>query len=1467
MSFVGSNILAGASGQGDAGYKIERSLRFNSADSAYLSRDMSVASSTYTFSTWIKRAAIPGSTFQYIFGSGAAGLAIAIAASGFESDNFYVFDGSSAQPSTAVFRDPSSWYHVVFSVNSGSFTLYVNGVSVKTGNAASLSTTANATSIGRYMGSGSGTYYLDAYLADTQLVDGQALNATDFGEFDDNNIWQPKKYTHATQPSTTAITNVSTSNNSGTISATAAGWQNNERCVDGNDSTVAAANNNTPGTITFSTPLVGVTKVRAKTRFWSGGTAKLYNGNTEVHTVNHNNNNTTQYYTIYEGPAITIDKYWQQMSSYGSSDDFWALEINDTLVTTSSNGGNLSVTIPGQEIVLTTTDTTNYDQFAAGTAVNNGAEVISKNTSTPSITVSAGSWSNGDVITKATNSFHLDFSDNSSSAALGTDSSGNSNTWTVNNLKVVDVFGITSACSITSSQTISFPITYAATVTYEFFVQVTSAVTYTYFAEESTASVWNIGINASGDLLFGNYTGGWTTFSSTGLADGNWHFVRLTTTGSSTSLYKDGTLLGTNASGGGVATSYSQITNRLRMGAFKVAHLRITTGGTPPTTGIPAISSMNQAAGTGGTLAFYDALDDIASSGTKTSDGGNVTITMAAATVPVSQAGVDSLIDTPTNYGAGSGNNVGNYCTLNPLDRQSTNGTLSNGNLDLTQTGSAWAMYRGTMFVSSGKWYYEVDIGNNQYTAFGILSDGYHMASATNNWPTQTGLGNTYVLYPYNGNKLDGTQSLTYTSANTSAAGDIYGVAFDLDNGTITFYRNGASLGQAFTGISGNFAPAAWLYAQSNADSYNFGQRPFKYTPPTGYKSLCTTNLPDPTIEDGSKAFDITTWTGDGSGARTVSGLNLSAAPDFVWSKTRNHGYHNNTWDSVRGYGTNATALITDYLGSANGGTLNSATASSLTFSGGVWHNENAKTYVAWAWDGGDLVTNSAYDQSQTWSSVLTSSTGFRSSEPATNAFDGSTSTICSAVGSGLITFAPTGTFPSSSAIRIYLQGSGSQTVTVNGGASQTITGNSWQTVNFTNSSASSFTLTIQASGGTDSGLRALEIGGKILVDAGFVPAGALNSSAYNTSDKWSDDLSGNTYGGASMPKSRMFNGTSGQNVIANSGTSLTFSPSGLSSISSLRIYGSSYTQNANGIVVNGTDYTSSFPQGGNSAAAWVTIPETSLTSIVWSTTSSGLENGSLMAIEVDGKLLVDNDQTPPNVPTIATEVRANPNYGFSISKADVAASLTGGPTVAHGLNAKPDFMIGKNVDSLSIYWRVFHKDLPENHYLNLNRTDAQINSSAVWGDKNSLDSNQFQIGAGTPASMWIPSGTDTCIFYAWSEVEGYSKFGSYTGNASTDGPFLYTGFRPKWLLIKKTDSTNSSNWRILDAERSSYNVIDETLFPSTSGAEAESTNNGVDFLSNGFKVRGSGNAINGSANTFIYAAFAEHPFKSSRAR
>ena len=120
----------------------------------------------------------------------------------------------------------------------------------------------------------------------------------------------------------------------------------------------------------------------------------------------------------------------------------------------------------------------------------------------------------------------------------------------------------------------------------------------------------------------------------------------------------------------------------------------------------------------------------------------------------------------------------------------------------------------------------------------------------------------------------------------------------------------------------------------------------------------------------------------------------------------------------------------------------------------------------------------------------------------------------------------------------------------------------------------------------------------------------------------------------------------------------------------------------------------------------------------------------------------------------------------------------------------------------------------------------------------------------------------DTAVAYCFAEKQGYSKFGSYTGNGNADGPFIYTGFKPAWLLIKRTSSTG--DWLLWDNKRDTFNVTDGVLKPNSNAAE----NTGywyIDFLSNGFKIRATDGEINGNGNSFIFMAFAEHPFVSSK--
>jgi hypothetical protein len=222
---------------------------------------------------------------------------------------------------------------------------------------------------------------------------------------------------------------------------------------------------------------------------------------------------------------------------------------------------------------------------------------------------------------------------------------------------------------------------------------------------------------------------------------------------------------------------------------------------------------------------------------------------------------------------------------------------------------------------------------------------------------------------------------------------------------------------------------------------------------------------------------------------------------------------------------------------------------------------------------------------------------------------------------------------------------------------------------------------------------------------------------------------------------------------------------------------------------------------------------------------------------------------------TITSQVSANPTAGFSI----VSYTGTGSAaTVGHGLGAKPDLMIIKERDGVA-NWIVYHQSLTADKFMILNLTNAEADFTPIFNDTEPT-SSVFTVGTNGD----INGSADQYIAYCFHSVEGYSKFSSYTGNGSADGPFVYTGFRPAWVMVKRTDVAN--NWLIFDTERDVYNVAGLELFANLSDAE---NNNKPEFdmLSNGFKCRYTYTGSNASGGTYIYMAFAENPFKYSVAR
>ena len=175
--------------------------------------------------------------------------------------------------------------------------------------------------------------------------------------------------------------------------------------------------------------------------------------------------------------------------------------------------------------------------------------------------------------------------------------------------------------------------------------------------------------------------------------------------------------------------------------------------------------------------------------------------------------------------------------------------------------------------------------------------------------------------------------------------------------------------------------------------------------------------------------------------------------------------------------------------------------------------------------------------------------------------------------------------------------------------------------------------------------------------------------------------------------------------------------------------------------------------------------------------------------------------------------------------------------------------------------WAVWHKALGGDNLLKLNLTDAVVSNSVYFGGGNHT-SSVFELNTHTLSN----EDTYDFVAYCFAEVDGFSKFGSYTGNGSADGPFVYTGFRPAFVMVKRTDSTGS--WFIWDTVRETINPLDQNLYANLSNAEASGNELG-DALSNGFKIRGTGAQWNASGGTFIYMAFAEDggPVKYSLAR
>jgi len=222
---------------------------------------------------------------------------------------------------------------------------------------------------------------------------------------------------------------------------------------------------------------------------------------------------------------------------------------------------------------------------------------------------------------------------------------------------------------------------------------------------------------------------------------------------------------------------------------------------------------------------------------------------------------------------------------------------------------------------------------------------------------------------------------------------------------------------------------------------------------------------------------------------------------------------------------------------------------------------------------------------------------------------------------------------------------------------------------------------------------------------------------------------------------------------------------------------------------------------------------------------------------------------------SITSTVSVSTDAGFSI------LSYTGtgsNATIGHGLGSVPAWIITKNRDATQPL-RIYHKALGATFGMILNDTSVKDDDNTAWNDTEPT-SSVFSVGSSANTN----NSSDDFIAYCFAEKTGYSKFGSYVGNGNADGTFIYTGFKPAWVLIKRTDG-GTDNWNLYDNKRLGYNTNYSFLIANENNAENTTTSTAnLDILSNGFKIRGSTGHTNTSGGIYIFMAFAESPFTNS---
>ncbi|MDB4682306.1 hypothetical protein OAE68_01355 [Synechococcus sp. AH-551-A10] len=1337
---VFNNMLAGASGGAGADYAIERSLRFNSGDSAFLNRNFGSSGNrrTYTISFWIKLADNPSGD-NVIAGHMVSGFQTQtmIRINNLDYLEFGQFTGSwnFRKITQRVFRDFGAWYHIVWSVDTTLSTaedrikLYVNGVretawSTNTNPSQNLETLFNS-NVAHAIGKAQPVTqnYGNYYLADVHFIDGQALAATDFGETDQFGVWQPKEfagsYTSSSfstniTPSSTAYPNTTLSNNNLT-------WTGSTANDTGTVSTLIPTNKKTyvevthtstgggnPGPGVANAPLseLGLDTVKA---WWRGGT----DGNISVSTLGSFSGSSTSW----------------------SNGDVLGIALDNTA---NSGAGSITFYKNGTQVWTGGSGWTSHSDLRFEWQ-NNGS-----GTSSGTWNFGATSFSyplsgyTGLSIAQGANSFHLDFKDNSSNGALGFDSSstglnrietgsvsngvpvlgsmtftGHSNAQAANlrdnntSTSAADGGGLTTSTNMGYDFLIPYKVRKIQTIG-----DTTNGVTYSsvfniQYSDNNSTWTTVTGSNTTHSFTAGNGVTDETTIDDNG-AHRYWRLYYSSSSGTGGNIW---------------IASLNMFADDIGVNNWLVNNLSV------------SVESFGAVAFDGSTTRYVRHNSVSVSS----------TWTLEMHFKP-NNSSVIGLFDTAAGSGGAFRNYAANNIQTTNGDSQSIAGAYNVGQWNhfavvRQAAGNDRVYINGTLVGSqrnfSGLVFNQLDIGT-------INGGG-------------DGKFNGYIR------NVRWSNNARYTANFTAPP-----VATDLtsDSNTQILMMAGS--------LGGNSSAGSPVYSVPSGAAIDS----LVDTPTNG-------DTADDTGAGGEVVGNYATLNPLTKGDRiTLSDGNLEA---FTNSTAGNGNYRSNIAVSSGKWYVEVTALAVGNTNNPRVGIILAEHAQSPTNGGGnssLGYDSDTASYA----NNGDLIADNS------------------------NAGSANSYTVGDVIGiavdadNGAVYFSKNGVF----------QNSGVPT----SGATKTGAIKTWSgSKNYLFAGSEYNSSKTVWNFGARPFAHAAPSGYKALCTSNFDPPTIADGSLYFDT--------------------KLYTGTGSALTISNYG----FSPDlawikcrnatlGHNLVDTVR--GANYTlfSNTTGAESTQTDRLTAFTSDGFTLGTNAAVNTSSNTHVAWA-----WDAGDSTVSNTDG--------------TITSQVRASAASGFSIVK------WTGDQnkrTIGHGLNKKPDLIIWKSATYTS-NWAVWHSAFADNEVIFLNSTAAKAGNSDYF-DNSAPTSTVFPVDAFANKNL-------TNLAYVFTSVEGYSAFGSYTGNGSADGPFVYTGHSVAWVMIRRTDAV--SEWVIYDVARDTYNIGGRRLYPDLSNLEGQNTSHYIDILSNGFKVRSpAGGMLNASGEPYIYMSFASNPFASN---